>query len=182
MQLDLSPYFNHTIKYNKEIENLSDSEKKVIYGINEIVLAEDFDTELYSDTNISFNLHANSSNVFDNIVCDGQIIPVFLKNIKTISIMGFTDYGTVSDSMTIVNYENEKKELSFVLKTFHTNANQSVENNKTKRCVLLKQYMGNDGQKHNIFSYNNSFDIITDIKQIILPINLSLHVMSIVCI
>ena len=38
MQINLASYFNHTIKYNAEIEKLNDSEKKILYGVNGIVL------------------------------------------------------------------------------------------------------------------------------------------------
>lgn len=181
MQIDLKSYFNHTIRYNQKIEKFSDSEKSKIYGVNKILLAEDLDAVLCSNTHMLFNLEDNIFNIFDNIVCDGQKISIFLKNIKTIGIMGFTDYGTVSESMTIIDFKNARKKVDFVLKTFHTNPNQSIENYKTKKCTLLKKYMGNDGQKHNVFSYDIDLDSFMDIKQIILPINLSIHIMAIVC-
>lgn len=182
MQINLASYFNHTIKYNAEIEKLNDSEKKILYGVNGIVLVEKIDNELYIPSNILLNLKDNVSNTLDNIVCDGQVIPAFFKNINSINIIGFTDYGTVLDSISIINCNNQKKEYDFVLKTFHTSINQSIENNTTRKCILLKKYMGNDGQKHNIFSYNIDFGKSIDMKEIVLPINLSLHIMSIICI
>ena len=180
MQINLVPFFNHTIKHNAVMERMNSSEKKILYGVNGIVLTEKFDDE-YLLSDIVLSLKGNASHTLDNIVCDGQLIPVFLKNIKFINIVGFTDYGTVLDSISIINYNNEKAEYDFVLKTFHTNSNQSVENNTSRKCISIKKYMGNDGQKHNIYSYNINLEESTDIKEIMLPINLSLHIMSIIC-
>ena len=119
---------------------------------------------------------------FDNVVCDGQVIKFNAMSVHRIYIIGLCEYGTISENITIGN-DVEEFNYTFIMKTFHTNSFQGLDNNeKNKKCRLIKQYWGNDNQKHNIYSYNICLEKNLNLNKIILPINLSVHILGIILI
>ena len=66
MQINLVPYFNHTIKHNAVMERMNSSEKKILYGVNGIVLTEKFDDE-YLLSDIVLSLKGNASHTLETL-------------------------------------------------------------------------------------------------------------------
>lgn len=180
MQIDLTSFYNHSIRYNNLLENSDPNLKQSIYGVYGIVLTDEMD-EIEISNSVKFKFNKNITNGFDNLICDGQTILLSATDIENIYIIGFCELGTVSEIIKIQDTEC-LHDYEFVLKTFHTNSVQGIdENEKNSKCKLIKKYVGSDGQKHNIFSWQIKLKQKTDISEIILPVNLSLHIMAIIC-
>lgn len=177
MQIDITSYFNHRIKYYTKYEKIGFSNTKSIYGVNGITITEKIDTICCNK--IQVGICSNSNGDYDNIACDGQ--KIFIDSIiaDSINIIGFCEFGTVSEELKI--YDNDIcHSFEFVLKTFHTNANQGIDNSeRNNKCQLIAKFMGNDNQKHNFYSYKIDFYKKLIVKSITLPINLSLHILAI---
>lgn len=177
MFLNLFDFYNHIIFEKKHIDD-SICLNKAIYGIDGIVLVEV--PNMY-DMCISIKDLFNHQKLYDNIVCDGQVVFTNLNSVKKINIIGFSEYGTVHDELIIVTDENKHFSFEFALKTFHTNYNHSIENVINKKCTRFCSALGSDGQIHNFFSYEINLKKSTNIKEIKLPINLSIHIVGIYC-
>ena len=180
MQIDLTHFYNHCIFYNSKFKKDTVPNNSEEYGVAGIMLIDKIPPtfQLYQQI---YMYPKNIDTGFDNILCDGQIISLNHVSCSQICIIGFCEYGTVSEYLQIIDMNAQLHEVEFVLKTFHTNSNQGIDNSpKNKKCLLIDKILGNDDQKHNIFLWNIPWNPEIQIDKIILPINSSLHIISII--
>ena len=171
MLVDLIDFYNHIILPKGNIPE-SVSSNKSVFGVNGVVLVEQ---PILPNKNC---LIQSNNGFFDNIVCDGQAINTDLCMVKKLTIVGFSELGTVKENI-IITHEDEEYRYEFVMKTFHTNYNYSVENTLNKKCKRISVALGSDGQNHNIFSYDIDLKTPIKIKRLLLPVNLSVHILFI---
>ena len=96
-----------------------------------------------------------------------------------ICFLGFCELGTVSERVVVYS-EKAREEVSMLFKTFHTDSFQGLDTiGKNVDCIVASQAMGDDGQKHNLYYWECPITLTHPIVRIELPVNLSMHVMSI---
>lgn len=174
--LDLTTFFNHGIFENEKLNCLTPSEKMNRYGVAGIHITEHLPS-IFCFDGVNYLIDKEPVYNYDNIACDGQLITVD-SIVSSLFFLGFCEYGTVLEQITI--YGNGKyKNNDLILKTFHSNAVQGIDNlNKNNICKNAVRLRGDDGQKHNFYCW--AIPVSEGIIDVIeLPVNLSMHILSI---
>lgn len=163
--LNISKYYNHSNYKNDRCRGVS-----CFYFIEKI-------PETISWSNGLFKVFVSGKN--DNIKCDGQKILMPALKIKKIAFLGYSEYGTIKDEFVLHTATSSiKKELVF--KTYQTNSFQGIDDNEiNKKSTPVLCLHGSDGQMHNVYGWVVDILYPKKIIQMDLPINLSLHIMSI---
>ena len=178
--LALTPYFNHIILQHEDVETLGLPNIMCQYGVKGIhLLRQSFDN--ISVNSLEYTLpQSNGFTVpYDNVLCDGQQIPVESFTAAKICFLGFCELGTVSEQV-IVFSDDDAEEVPLLLKTFHTDSFQGLDTiGRNRDCILASQVMGDDGQKHNLYYWDSPISLMRPIVKIELPVNLCMHVMAI---
>ncbi|MFQ9799693.1 MAG: hypothetical protein ACLR23_13055 [Clostridia bacterium] len=177
--LDLTPSYNHIIFQHDDMETARLSNSKCQYGVKGIhLLKQNFDG--LSVKGLEYDLpHHEGPIPFDNLICDGQQIAVEAFVADRICFLGFCELGTVSERVVVYS-EKAREEVSMLFKTFHTDSFQGLDTiGKNVDCIVASQAMGDDGQKHNLYYWECPITLTHPIVRIELPVNLSMHVMSI---
>lgn len=147
-------------------------------GINGLYLEEFVSAPLVRTYGcVDFQIQKNAEG-FDNLSCDGQTLTLQDVRVNEICFLGFSEFGTVCDSYT-VGYQQCEKQFDFVFKTLHTNDRQGLETERNNRCVVAERFWGSDGQKHGLYLWRQELDGTKAIHKIILPVNLSIHILAI---
>ena len=91
-----------------------------------------------------------------------------------ICFLGFCELGTVSERVVVYS-EKAREEVSMLFKTFHTDSFQGLDTiGKNVDCIVASQAMGD-----NLYYWECPITLTHPIVRIELPVNLSMHVMSI---
>lgn len=177
--VNLNHYYNHAVFYNHSFEDSQGNDYDDIYriaGVSLVGQPSDLNVDVY---NCPFRCGNNVYNNFDNVVCEGQTVDVDFDRANRLCILGFCDYGTVRDTLTITTLMMKIK-CDFILKTFHTFDYQAInDSEENEKCKLARKLRGSDGQKRNIYFWeiNMPHEIIGPGK-IVLPFNPSLHILA----
>lgn len=177
-ELDLSSNYNHIIYKQETIPNSLNL--KTIYGIphTKNIHIVSLKKEKINAFGIDFKC-SSINNIFDNIMCDGQIINVERKKINGIAFLGFSEMGTVCDEINL-GAKDTIIPMQIVLKTFHTDRFRGIDDiGKNAYCKLAFYVDGDDGQKHGIFFWKINLLEPIVIDFIKLPVNCALHLMAI---
>lgn len=175
--VDTSLYNNHKILYAEKIESWPYGRMGFYLLGSPIWYAKD------ENIDISVLKYFCADNLNDNICCDGQQIPLPSKiSAKKIHLIGFCELGTVCEQLTLSFTDGTKKDYDFVFKTLHSNTWQGLDDNeRNSKCTPSFYMRGDDGQKHNMYSWAISLDNTPyNLTKMILPVNLSMHIVSIV--
>lgn len=177
--LDLTPFYNHLIFLQSDIETAKLSNSKCQYGVKGIHLLKQSFVSI-SIKGLDYDLPQHTGSIpYDNLICDGQQITVEAFMAVKICFLGFCELGTVSERVVVYS-EKASEEVSMLFKTFHTDSFQGLDTiGKNKDCILASQVMGDDGQMHNLYYWECPITLTHPIIRIELPVNLSMHVMSI---
>lgn len=168
--IDLTHEFNHKI-FEFRRKKLF---RKYFCGVNDFYLVNDLTND---DTRYKRGSHLK----YDNLYCDGQTLCVDRKmKCMGIEIIGFSEFGTISENVNIYTYCNKMIECEFVMKSIQTNNFQGIDDNKkNKKCCVLRKFWGSDKQKHSIYSWKIKLNDSIEIEKIILPVNNAIHILSI---
>lgn len=178
--IDLSKYYNHIIYKNQTVENDINLNKKTIYGLPHFnnILIVDKKRETVRAFNIDFYCACGKS-IFDNVMCDGQVIEIERKEIKVIAFLGFCEMGTVCDEVRL-HTDNNVISIPLVMKTFHSDNFKGIDDGeKNTDCKLAFYLNGDDKQKHGVFFWQVVLPRNYDINAIELPVNCAMHLFSI---
>lgn len=176
--LDIKKLMNHKVLYKLEnIDSISLFDKSEIYLIYPKEGLKLDEIELCNEYIYEFNGNRD----YDNIICEGQVINFPMQNIREILIIGYCDFGTVSDYLDIIG-ENYIEKCEFVMKTIQSDSWQGIDNSiKNVNCKTAFSMMGHDGQKHKIYYWKASTENkLKKYSSIKLPFNISIHIISIV--
>ncbi len=175
--LNLKPWINHKAYYKQE--NFKQTVKKELF---EIYLMEPFNGIQYETPEIrnEYLSEFNAENIYDNVVCEGQLIEFTPRRVDEILIIGYCDFGTVSDYLNLSGDDDTEK-CEFVMKTIQSDSWQGIENNKKNiNCKTAFSLLDDEGQKHKIYYWKIKPKNQLTYKAISLPFNISIHIISIV--
>ncbi len=174
--VNLNQYYNHIIFDKPGLNEKNEYLTNHLLGVAGYYLTKEEYINFLEYNNEIKQFETNFDGLYDNIMCDGQTITIEQSLIRGISFLGFCEFGTVKESF----YYNHSIAGSFILKTFHTDNWQSIETSEDNiMCQSYIHLFGNDAQKHNIYSYSYIMNENTKINSIILPYNLSMHIIAI---
>lgn len=180
LSVDLSNYYNHIIYKNEEIELNEAFHKKTVYGLPHVnnILITDKKRESIKAFDVEFRCACENS-IFDNLMCDGQILEVSDTPIRSIAFLGFSEMGTVCDEVKLHTDDHEIT-VPLIMKTFHSDKFKGIDNvGKNAECKLALYLNGTDGQKHGVFFWRVQFSQQYSLKSIELPANCAVHLFSI---
>ena len=175
--LNLRQWANHKVCYKRE--NFKQTVKKELF---EIYLMEPFNGIQYETSEIhdEYLPEFNAESIYDNVVCEGQLIEFPPQRVNEILIVGYCDFGTVSDYLSLMGDENIEK-CEFIMKTIQSDSWQGIDNNKKNiNCKTAFSLLDDEGQKHKIYYWKIKPKNKLTYKAISLPFNISIHIISIV--
>lgn len=178
--VDLSNYYNHIIYKNEEAEKNEAFHKKTLYGlphVNNILITEK-KKESIQAFDVEFQC-ARENSIFDNLMCDGQILEVPDVPTRSVAFLGFSEMGTVCDEVKLQTDDHEIT-IPLIMKTFHSDKFKGIDNvGKNAECKLALYLDGNDEQKHGVFFWRVPLSQTYGLKSIELPFNCAVHLFSI---
>lgn len=179
--VDLSHCFNHILFENASIENNPDLNNKAVYGLPHFINIHVVDKK--KDVVNVFGEKfccASQKDIYDNVMCDGQIIMVDDHSVSSVMFLGFCEMGTVRDTVKLHTDDNSVIQVSLILKTFHSDKFKGIDDEgENVQCKLAYYLQGDDGQKHGVYFWKVNLKKAVNIRSIELPINCTMHLMAI---
>ena len=114
------------------------------------------------------------------MICEGQTIYFAPQEIDEILLVGYCDFGTVSDYLELI-YDHGTEKCEFVMKTIQSDSWQGIDKSaKNIQCKVAFSLYDVLGQKHRIYYWKTKTNNQFQFNSIKLPFNISIHIISIV--
>ncbi len=175
--LDLHEYCNHKLIYGREPKSIKD---KADVGLDNIYILKSLlkinEKEAFNGIEFNFTLGQ-----YDNIVCEGQSIPVETRGEK-LHIIGFAYWGDINEYFRVVYEDGEADFLKIpfidwshpVRKNFYDVALYG------KNIETVKKVPSSGAEMHFIHFHHSVSKLQGNkkIKEIILPDNMFIHIFA----
>jgi len=170
--IDLSPFYN-----NKAFGLFSDNETAEFTDLGEYMIAPQ-DGFWFSPARGQM-VHLDIANGMDNVICEDQRIPVHLKNVEELIVIGNTEFSTEKDNLVLELKEGKEERLRLELPEWYTEIlNNEIPVMTQNVAVKEKGYVKMTSFSGKIFLKRFSVPNL-DIESIRLPEEGRIHIFQI---
>lgn len=179
-QLDLTCWMNNkAFMYVEDLEK--DNWKADFSSIGHCYLLDDEEhrRDIWQAGGIAFAMGAVYGNEKDNIICDGQKIPVGWKGCQSFALIGSAEFGCSTEIMRITGEDGQEYEMEFHM----TDYIYEPYYGETVAWTGKGAYKKEDGYEimpETLYLYSQTYALpVENISFLELPINPSIHIFGI---
>lgn len=178
-RLDLNRWMNNkAFLYEKDLEK--ENWEADFSSIGHCYLVdEEHQQDIWKIGNTEFSMEAIYGKGKDNVVCDGQRIPVSLSGCRSIALIGSAEFGCSTEVMKIIGEEEQEYEMEFHLTDYIYEPYYGETVAWTGKGAFKKKD-GYEKMSETLYLYTQTYPVPTErISFIELPINPSIHIFGI---
>lgn len=140
---------------------------------------EEHQRDIWKVGDSEFAMEAIYGSGKDNVVCDGQRIPVSLSGCQSLALIGSAEFGCSTEIMNVIGEDGQKYEMEFHLTDYIYEPYYGETVAWTGRGVY-KREDGYEKMPETLYLFSQTYPVPTEnIAFIVLPINPSIHIFGI---